>query len=103
MNIVQAIIDSFDFGFCVTINILTYTIIQLIKKPITTWQKRIILVINILIISVIYYFIGIDNRILVNSIVLTPVSWTWIFKPICKALGVDYNKKEIEIKPKHKH
>lgn len=92
MNIVQAIVDSFDFGFCVTINILTYIIIQLIKKPITTWQKRIILVINILIISVIYYFIGIDNRVLVNSIVLTPVSWSWIFKPICKYFKIDYFK-----------
>lgn len=91
-NIINSIIESFDFGFCVTINILTYIIIKLIKKELTTWQKRIVLVINIVIISTIYALIGIDTRVLVNSIVLTPVSWSWIFKPICKYFRIDYFK-----------
>lgn len=91
-DIINSIIQSFDFGFCVTINILTYIIIKLIKKELTTWQKRIVLVINIIIISIIYALIGIDTRVLVNSIVLTPVSWSWIFKPICKKFNIDYFK-----------
>lgn len=91
-NIIDSIIQSFDFGFCVTINILTYIIIKLFKKELTTWQKRIVLVINIIIISIAYILVGIDNRVLVNSIVLTPVSWSWIFKPICKHFNIDYFK-----------
>lgn len=33
-----------------------------------------------------------ETVILINSSVLAPVAWSWIFKPILKKIGVDYKK-----------
>jgi hypothetical protein len=33
-----------------------------------------------------------ETVILINSSVLAPVAWSWIFKPILKKLGVDYKQ-----------
>lgn len=99
-QIIDNLVNSFDFGFCAAINILTYMVIRLIdskrKTNLTTWQKRIVLLASILILSVIYYFIHQDLRLLVNSAILAPVSWSWIFKPICKKFNADYKKFNIE-------
>ena len=33
-----------------------------------------------------------NTTILINSAILAPVAWSWIFKPILKKIGVDYKK-----------
>lgn len=104
-SIVDNILQGFDFSYCVTVNVLTYIIIVTIASikdvVLTKWQKRIVLVLCILIISTIYYFIHTDIKVLVNSSILAPVSWSWVFKPICKRFNIDY-KHEKTIKP-NKH
>lgn len=93
-SISENILQGFDFSYCLTINILTYIIIKTISSrfgiDFTKWGKRVILLICIAIIGTIYYFINTDIRILVNSSILAPVSWSWIFKPICKHFKIDY-------------
>ena len=74
-NIVNLIINSFDFGYCVIINVATYLIIKLIDelngdKVVPVWGKRLVLI----------------------SSILAPIFWTWILKPICKKLDIDYKK-----------
>ena len=95
-QIVDSIVQSFDFGYCVAVNILTYIIIKIFdkrkEKRLSTWQKRVVLLVCIVVLSVIYYFIGADMRIVANSIILAPVSWSWIFKPMCKLFNIDYKK-----------
>lgn len=95
-QIVDSVIGSFDFGFCISVNILTYLIIKTIdyyrNKGITKWQKRMVLIFSIIALSVVYYLINTDVRLLVNSAILAPVSWSWIFKPICSKLNIDYKK-----------
>lgn len=100
-NIVNLIIDttinSFDFSFCIITNILTYLIIKLIdeingSKPITTWQKRVVMVCCILTLAIIKIGFGNDANLIINSSVLAPVFWSWIGKPIVKFLNIDYNK-----------
>lgn len=96
-QIVTAIIDSFDFGYCVSVNILTYLIIKFIdeingNKKVTTWQKRGVLILSIICVSAIYYNTDISLKVLINSAILAPVFWSWICKPICNKLGIDYNK-----------
>ena len=95
-QIVDSIVQSFDFGYCVAVNILTYIIIKIFdkskEKRLSTWQKRIVLVCCIIVLGVIYYLIDADMRIVANSIILAPVSWSWIFKPLCKLFNVDYKK-----------
>lgn len=95
-QLIDLTLQSFDFGFCIVVNILTYLIIKIIdskkNKPLTKWQKRLVLLSAILILSVAYYFIGSDLKLIVNSSILAPVFWSWIAKPICDKLGIDYRK-----------
>ena len=95
-QLIDLTLQSFDFGFCIVVNILTYLIIKIIdskkNKPLTKWQKRLVLLSAILILSVVYYFIGSDLKLIINSSILAPVFWSWIAKPICDKLGIDYRK-----------
>ena len=106
-NIIQTTLESFDFAFCIIVNVLTYIIIRIINdkntkdsgsneiKDMTTWSKRLVLLLVIIIISLIYWLIGIELRLVVNSAILAPVFWSWIMKPICKHFKIDY--KQIDI------
>lgn len=98
-DIIQTTINSFDFSYCVIVNLLTYFIIKLIdelnkEKVVGVWIKRLVLISCILFTGVVYYAIGQDIKLLFNSAILAPVTWSWIFKPICSKLGIDY--KEID-------
>ena len=94
-NIIQTTLESFDFAYCIIVNLLTYFIINTINgrqgnKDIGTWTKRLVLLIAILSTGVVYYLIGSDTRVLLNSAILAPVFWSWILKPICKKFKIDY-------------
>lgn len=98
LDAIRTTLNSFDFSFCITINIGTYVIIKSFTdlKPrlkFNTWQKRLVLIIFSLIGAIIYYYQGIDIKTIFNSIILAPVSWSWIFKPICNKFNIDYTKK----------
>lgn len=94
--IVDGILSNFDFGFMFIVNVLTYIIIKVIDyfngdNKVPTWQKRCVLVISIVTMTVIYIAAGYDNTImLVNSAILAPVFWSWVVSPILKKLGVGY-------------
>ena len=94
-NIIQTTLDSFDFAYCIVVNLLTYFVIITINsrqghKDISTWAKRLVLLITILATGVVYYLIGSNTRVLLNSAILAPVFWSWILKPICKKFKIDY-------------
>ena len=94
-NIIQTTLESFDFAYCIVVNIFTYFVISTINnrqghKDISTWAKRLVLLITILSTGVVYYLIGSDTRVLLNSAILAPVFWSWILKPICKKFKIDY-------------
>lgn len=94
-QILQTIINSFDIAYCFVVNLLTYILISsittVIHKQITRVWKRVILCISIVIVSIAYINFGsIDIRVLINSIILAPISWSWVFKPIAKRMNWDY-------------
>ena len=95
-EIINTTLLSFDFAYCIIVNILTYLVIKIItearNKDIKTWIKRVILLICILLTGVVYYAIGQDIRLVINSGILATVSWDLVFKPICKKLHIDYKK-----------
>lgn len=95
-NLITTVISQFDFSYCIIVNVLTYLIItSLIKVTegnVALFVKRIALIVSIIVISIIYYFIGTDAKVLVNSAILAPVSWSWIFKPIFSKIGWDYKQ-----------
>lgn len=92
-GIIQTTLASFDFAYCITVNILTYLIIGGLakkKKPLAKWGKRIVLLICVIVLGTIWYFATKDIRLVLNSAILAPVFWSWVMKPICKYFKLDY-------------
>lgn len=97
-NIINAIMSQFDFGYMFTINVATYIMIQIWDnlngdKLLTTWQKRLMLLIAIIIATTVYVLAHYPNTIILfNSAVFAPVFWSWVLKPILTKLGIGYKK-----------
>ena len=96
-QIINTTIESFDFSFCIAVNVLTYFIIKLIdevngERNVGTWTKRLVLLVSIILISFVYHLAGNDLKLIINSSILAPVFWSWIAKPICNKLNIDYCK-----------
>ena len=96
-QIINTTIESFDFGFCVAVNILTYLIIKLIDElngssKVATWIKRGVMLIAAIVISTAYYITGSNPKLIINSSILAPVFWSWIGKPICDKFNIGYRK-----------
>lgn len=99
-QIVEQFMNNFDFAYMFVVNILTYIIIKVIdavnkEKVVNTWQKRIVLCAAIVIVTSLYGVVGYDQPlVLINSAIVAPVAWSWVFKPILAKIGIGYNKKE---------
>ena len=96
-QIINTTIESFDFSFCVAVNILTYLIIKLIdelngSRKVVTWTKRGVMLITVIVISIAYYITGSNPKLIINSAILAPVFWSWIGKPICDKFNIGYRK-----------
>lgn len=98
-HIIDILLENFDISYCVAVNIATYLIIKFIddingKKIVPRYCKRIILLLVIIVTAVIYHLSGVNSKVIINSAILAPVSWSWIFKPLCAKLHIDYRKIE---------
>ena len=98
-QIINQLIHNFDFALMLIINIVTYFIIKCVdeingdKVP-TKWQKRIVFIIVAITIGIIYKAItDIPFNIIINSCIIAPVAWSWLYKPIAKRFGIDYKSK----------
>lgn len=97
-NILNTIISNFDFTYMFMINFVTYNIIKIIdefngNKKVKTWNKRLVLVISIICVTIIYKLTGYDNNlILINSAILSPVFYSWILKPILIKFNIGYKQ-----------
>lgn len=94
-SMISNTVSSFDFTYCILVNILTYLGIKgctdMFGKKFTTWGKRGVFAIAAVIVAVLYICVGCDTKTLINSIILAPVSWSWIIKPIVKKFNIDYS------------
>ena len=107
-EIIRTTAESFDFGFVISVNVIAYLVISAIDanngpKPVKTWTKRVITIACAFILGIIYFSLKLgDVKVLINSIILAPVVWSWIIKPILVRFGIDYrntyNKSEEEAK-----
>lgn len=91
--------SHFNLPFMLCVNVLTYLLVNMIDdlngdKPIGTWTKRLVMIISCIAVAIGYTVGGYnDTIILINSSIVAPVSWSWIFKPIFKKIGIDYKNK----------
>lgn len=90
--------NNFNFSFMLLVNLMTYMIIKVIDylnsdKAVTRVQKRVILVVSIIILATAYIISGYENKIiLINSSIAAPVFWSWVLKPICVKFNIDYKQ-----------
>lgn len=97
-EILKDIVSNFNFTYIITVNILTYIIISSIdyingKASVNTVQKRLILVLSVIICGLIYYYTDtISTVILVNSSIAAPVFWSWVLRPIFIKCGLGYKQ-----------
>lgn len=97
-QVINQVIANFDFVYMLVINIFTFTIIKTIDtingdKAISTWTKRIVLLIAIVIVFIGYKINNYPNNIvLINSTIAAPVFWSWVLKPILNKFNINYNK-----------
>ena len=95
-QLTNLLINSFDFGYMFSVNVLTYLIIKTIDylngdKSVPTWLKRIIAVISGLILALIIVLMSGFTPSLLYSFILSLVSWDIIFKPVLKYIkGASY-------------
>ena len=94
-NSIQTTLSSFDFAYCISVNVLTYLVITTISnrnghKDLTTWNKRLILLLVIFFTGVLYILLDCDVKTLINSAIISPVFWSLVIKPICKYFKIDY-------------
>lgn len=96
--IINSILSQFDCAFMLCINIITYIFIQIWdnlngEKLLTTWQKRLMMLLATVIAIISYKLVHYGNNIiLLNSTIAAPVFWSWVLKPILNKLGIDYKK-----------
>ena len=93
-NIIETTLNSFNFSYCIVVNLLTYVIIKLVdearKRKTNIWIKRAILLFVISSTGVLYYVFNEDVKLILNSAILAPVFWSWLMKPLCKKFKIDY-------------
>lgn len=98
LELINKTLESFDFPFCIIVNIATYLAIKLYtdykkKSQISTRNKRLIFLVISIITAIVYYLTGSNSKTIFNSFILAPVSWSWIFKPICDKFNIGYYSK----------
>ena len=89
------ILNNFDFGFVISVNIITYAIVKIIENITKKKLKRIFKILATIVVTIGFDFIfikytEIDRQILLNSSILAPVAWDWVIKPLCKWIKIDY-------------
>lgn len=94
-KILDIILNNFDFCYMLTVNLLTYFVIKLIDKingnrVVSVLVKRLTLIGVIVISAGVYWSVNLLTVQILNSAVLAPVAYSWIFRPILIKLGVGY-------------
>lgn len=97
-EILRTTANSFDFAFVICVNVLAYLVIKLVdklngSKPVGTWSKRAITLACALLMGVIYFSLHLgDVKVVLNSVMISTVFWSWIMKPIMGFFKIDYRK-----------
>ncbi len=95
--LLEQLISNYNFNLILSINIISYLIIQLLHKIMFT-PKGIKILITILVsiaAGILYHFISdISTEVLINSVILAPLAWDWVFKPILNKIGIDYKEED---------
>lgn len=96
-RIIDILINNFDFAYMLVVNLITYFAIKFIDiangdKHVSRTIKRLVLLIVIIVVGIAYHLEGSPNIQLLNSAILAPVAYSWLFRPILIKIGVGYKR-----------
>ena len=96
-TIFNQIINNFDFAYMFVVNIVTYFLIKFFDwfngdKILHVWQKRLLLIISIIIVAYGYIMCGYNNIVLINSSIVAPIAWSWFIRPVINKFGFGYKQ-----------
>ena len=104
-TIINQILSNFDFAYMLIVNVLCFILIKTHDylngdgRKVPTWNKRLYLVISIVVIGAVYQQAGeIKTTVLVNSAILAPVFWSWVAAPVLRRFGVKYKQVDDALK-----
>ena len=96
-QIIDIILNNFNFGLIISINVLVYAIVKLTdfitKNHTPKWLKIVITIFSATLLGFVYWKAGnITNDVILSSCISAPLIWDWIIKPIAKKLNIDYRE-----------
>lgn len=97
-EVLKTTAESFDFAFVICVNVLAYFVIKLVDslngdKAVGTWTKRLITLVCAAVWSFIYIGLKLGEvNVILNSVLLSFVFWSWVLKPIFGFFKIDYKK-----------
>lgn len=97
-TIINQVLNNFDFAYMFTCNLACFIAIKVHdyfngEAKVPTVIKRLYLVISIILLGIVYYYIGETKlNIIINSAILAPVFWSWIAAPILRKFGIQYKQ-----------
>lgn len=102
--IINQILNNFDFAYMFTCNLACFIAIKVHdyfngKNVVSTFMKRLYLVIAIILLGIVYYYSGEAKlTVIINSAILAPVFWSWIAAPILRKFGIQYKQADDYLK-----
>ena len=96
IELLDIILNNFDFGLIVSINALVYAFIKItegisIEVAKIKWYKIVCTIIVCIGFGLFYrQLTDIEPTKLLNSSICAPLIWDWVLKPIVQKLKIDY-------------
>lgn len=100
-SIIDIILNNFNFGLIISINVLVYTIVKftdfITKNHTPKWLKIVITIFSAVLLGFVYWKAGnVTNDVILSSCISAPLIWDWIIKPILNKFGIDYKTDNYE-------
>lgn len=97
-QIIDAILNNFNFGLIISINVLVYLLIKvsdlISKQHSPKWLKIVVTILSSILLGIVYWrAANISVDVIISSCISAPLIWDWVLKPILQRFKVDYANK----------
>lgn len=98
-SLLDCVLENFNLGIILSINVLVYILVQfigsIIHKKVSKLIKIVITLFSSIILGIIYYKFGnIDINVVLNSCICATLIWDWFLKPILTKFKLNYKESQ---------
>lgn len=98
-SLLDCILENFNLGIILSINVLVYVLVQfigsIIHKKVSKLIKIVITAFASIVLGIIYYKFGnIDINVVLNSCICATLIWDWFLKPILTKFKLNYKESQ---------